>query len=144
MSIETTDLIAYANKWADDRICGITKQRVGFKRFLASDSGKALDYEVAKNVYEAITGDSAEYVVNGGHDEVTLSRDKEIFVRVVRLMSKRINNTPQSASDIIGFTDRDGVYRTVRNFLQDAARDGVIKSMEISTCGRVAIRLYFV
>lgn len=141
----TKAIIDYAENWFEKH-AGKTVDNRGFKRFLATDAAREIeDRDDAIRLYEAATGKHATTTYGLEYGSRAYCDERKTFMNYVeRYICATICTVPTSASDLIHDTDSRGVCRRLRNFLKDAASAGVIRSMEVSTCGKVAIRLYFV
>lgn len=127
-------------------------ERKSYKRFKAAVAAEGVSEDTLRKLFEAATGKTATYVPYCNVNPETRRENRKAAMAIVDAMSGK----PSSVTDLanrakVNFyyngwnvIHRVGSYKNdaVRKCLHEMGEAGIIGMVEVSTCGKCAIRLY--
>lgn len=128
-----------------------TIERKSFKKFVAAMPEDCLTPEQIETSYTAFTGKKPRYVVWNALTGAECQQARNIGRAMLEII--KLNEIPISFSDAylkvaqpVGWAHNvpnTGVPGALRRCFKDMAKAKAIDALEIKTCGRVAIRMYY-
>lgn len=127
-------------------------ERKSYKRFKAAVAAEGVSEDTLRKLFEAATGKTATYVPYCNVNPEIRREDRKAAMAIVDAMDGK----PTSITDLAeratvnfyrvpwGIEYHHGAYKNnaVRKCLHEMGKAGIIGMVEVSTCGKCAIRLY--
>lgn len=121
-------------------------ERKAYKRFKESTATEGLSEDTMRALFEAATGKSATYVPYPSVSPIVYQQ----YQKDARAIVDAMDGKPTSISDLArkAKLTNSWSYRqsydndAVRRCFHEMGKEGIISMVEVSTCGRCAIRLY--
>lgn len=125
---------------------GGTCERKAYTRFKNSTAVEGMDENTKRALFEAATGKTATYDNSGNFDPIKRRSDERDAQAIVNAMDGK----PTSLSDLAikagvvshKWSGNEYASRSVRKCIHEMGKAGIIGMVEITTCGKCAIRLY--
>ena len=126
-------------------------ERKSFKKFVAAMPEDCLTHEQIEKSYTAFTGKKPRYIMWNALTDAERQQARNIGKAMLEII--KLNEIPISFSDAylkvaqpVGWehnVPNTGVPGALRRCFKDMAKAQAIDALEIKTCGRVAIRMYY-
>lgn len=124
-------------------------ERKSYKRFKAAVAAEGVDEKTLRKLFEAATGKTATYVPYCPASPTIRRENRHQAKAIVKAMDGK----PASVSDLALRANVGGHYAwngyhqayandSVRKCLHEMGKAGIIGMVEVTTCGKCAIRLY--
>lgn len=121
-------------------------ERKAYKRFKASTATEGLSEDVMRALFKAATGETATYLPYPHVSPIVYQQ----YQKDARAIVDAMDGKPTSLSDLALKAKLVNIWKIRKSYDNDAVRrcfhamgkEGIISMVEVSTCGRCAIRLY--
>lgn len=126
-------------------------ERKSYKRFKAAVAAEGVSEDTLRKLFEAATGKTATYVPYRNVSPTVLRTYRRQAEAIVDAMDSK----PASVSDLalragvtgtlwtqMGYAPKAYENDSVRKCLHEMGKAGIIGMVEVTTCGKCAIRLY--